>query len=150
MTVDQYLAELPEDRCEAMSAVREVILKNLPEGYEEGIQYRHIGYFVPHTIYPAGYHCDPTQPLPFMGLASTKSHMALHAFCLYADEKVMNEFQEAYRATGKKLDMGKSCIRFKKLEHLPLELIGELVAKIPVDKFVANYEQMMPENRKKK
>ena len=117
-TVDQYLAELPEDRRKALEAVRQVVLKNLDKDYEEGIQYGMIGYYVPHRVHPAGYHCDPKQPLPFASLASQKNHMALYLMCIYGDTDHAKWFRDAWAKTGKKLDMGKACVRFKKLEDL--------------------------------
>jgi hypothetical protein len=148
-TVDEYLAGLPEDRRQAISAVREVILKYLPAGYEEGMQYGAIGYFVPHSIYPPGYHCDPKQPLPFVGLASQKNHMAVYMFCLYVNSEMDKEFEEKYRATGKKFDKGASCVRFKKLDDLPLEVIGEAIAKLSVEEFLASYIPNIPQRKKK-
>lgn len=139
-TVDEYLAQLPEDRRQGLQQVRKVILKNLPKGYEEGIQYGMIGYFVPHSLYPSGYHCDTTQPLPFLHIASQKNHMAVYMFCLYIDESEMDWFQDAWAKTGKKLDMGKSCVRFKKVDDLPLPLIGQAVKRVPVTRFIASYE----------
>ena len=139
-TVDEYLDELAADRRAAIQAVRQVILKNLGEGYEEGMQYGMIGYYVPHGIYPAGYHCDPKQPLPFASLASQKNHMAVYLMCLYGGADQEAWFRQEWAKTGKKLDMGKSCIRFKKLEDLPLELIGKSIARVPVKTFIARYE----------
>ena len=139
-TVKQYLDELPEDRREAIQAVREVILKNLPEGYEEGMQYGMIGYYVPHSLYPKGYHCDPKQPLPFASLASQKNHMAVYLFCIYSSDEDREWFIEEYKKTGMRMDLGKSCVRFKKLENLPLPLIGKAVKKMTVKKFIAAYE----------
>lgn len=135
-TVDEYLAALPEDRRETLQAIRSVILKKLPKGYEEGMQYGMIGYFVPHSLYPAGYHCDPKQPLPFAGLASQKNHMSLYFMCVYGNPEQERWFREAWTRTGKKLDMGKSCVRFKRLEDVPLDVIGETVKRVPVKKFV--------------
>jgi hypothetical protein len=135
-TVEQYLRELPPDRREAIVAVREVILKNLDSDYEEGMQYGMIGYYVPHRIYPAGYHCDPKQPLPFAALASQKNYMSVYLMCIYGDTEQAKWFQEAWRKTGKKLDMGKSCIRFKRLEDLPLDIIGAAIKRIPAKKFI--------------
>lgn len=149
-SVEEYLNSLPDDRRQALSAVREVILKHLPKGYEEGMQYGAIGYFVPHEIYPPGYHCDPKQPLPFVGLASQKNHMAVYMFCLYMNPQFIAEFEAKYKASGKKFDMGKSCVRFKKLEDLPLELIGETIAKIPVENLLASYIPNIPQKGKKK
>lgn len=139
-TVQEYLSKLPDDRRKALEQVRQVILKNLPKGYEEGIQYGMIGYFVPHSLYPSGYHCDTTQPLPFLHIASQKNHMAVYMFCLYTDEAEMDWFQDAWARTGKKLDMGKSCVRFKKIEDVPLAVIGQAVKRVTVKKFIANYE----------
>jgi uncharacterized protein YdhG (YjbR/CyaY superfamily) len=139
-TVEQYLAELPEDRRDAIQAVRKTILKNLPNGYEEGMQYGMIGYYVPHSIYPDGYHCDPKQPLPFASLASQKNHMAVYLVCIYADPEQVDWFVNAWKATGKKLDMGKSCVRFKKIEEVPLDVIGKAVKRVPVKRFIDFYE----------
>jgi uncharacterized protein YdhG (YjbR/CyaY superfamily) len=148
-SVAEYLAGLPEDRREAISAVRQAILDHLPEGYEEGMQYGMIGYYVPHSIYPAGYHCDKKQPLPFIGLGSQKNFMAVYAFCIYIDQPVYDWFTDEYKKSGKRMDMGKSCVRFRKLDDLPVDLIGQVVKKFPVDKFVAAYEALIPANRKK-
>ena len=142
-TVEQYLAELPDDRREALQAIREVILKNLPKGYEEGMQYGMIGYYVPHSIYPAGYHCDPKEPLSFVALASQKNHMAFYGMCIYSDPVQEAWFREAWTKTGKKLDMGKSCVRFKKLEDVPLKVIGQTVKRVPVKKYVEHYESIL-------
>jgi hypothetical protein len=144
-TVQQYLAELPSDRRAAVQAVREVILKNLDKrGYAEGIQYGMIGYFVPHSVFPAGYHCDPRQPLPFAALASQKNYMALYLMSAYGDAGEGAWLREAWAKTGKKLDMGKSCIRFKKLEDVPLEVIGEAIRRVPAKAYIASYEAMVP------
>ena len=139
-TVKQYLAALPADRRAAIQAVREVILENLDDGYEEGMQYGMIGYYVPHSVYPAGYHCDPKQPLPFAGLASQKGYMSLYLMCLYADSTQQEWFIKQWAKTGKKLDMGKACIRFKKLDDLPLALIGKAIARVRVKKHIEHYE----------
>ena len=128
-TVKALLAGLPEDRRKALKAVRAVILENLSPGYEEGIQYGMIGYYVPHSVFPPGYHCDPKQPLPFAGLASQKNHMAIYLMAVYGDPKLDAWFQKAWKATGKKLDMGKSCVRFKKLEDVPLKVLGQVIKK---------------------
>jgi hypothetical protein len=141
-TVDEYLASLPDDRRAAISAVRKVILDNLDKagGYEEGIQYNMIGYYVPHSVYPAGYHCDPRQPLPFASLASQKSHMAIYLMCLYGDAEQESQFQKEWAKTGKKLDMGKSCVRFKKLEDVPLDVVGRAIKRVPVKAYIERYE----------
>jgi hypothetical protein len=112
-TVAQYLAELPQDRRAAIEAVRKVILDNLDKDYEEGMQYGMIGYYVPQRVYPAGYHCDPKQPLTFAALASQKNHMALYMMCVYASGEHSEWFKRSWAKTGKKLDMGKSCVRFR-------------------------------------
>lgn len=141
-SVEQYLAGLPDDRRAAIEAVRKVILENLDRDYEEGMQYGMIGYYVPHRVFPAGYHCDPEQPLTFAGIASQKNHMALYMMSVYGDDKLRSWFEKAYKASGKKLDMGKSCVRFKKLEDLPLAVITEAIAKVSVDDYVAQYEKI--------
>jgi hypothetical protein len=123
-TVKEYLAELPDDRRKALEAVRKVVRKNLDKAYVEGMQYGMVGYYVPHKVYPPGYHCDPKQPLPFAGMASQKNHMSLYLFCVYNNPELLAWFQKAVAKSGKKLNMGKSCIRFKKLEDLPLAARG--------------------------
>ena len=142
-TVAQYLADLPDDRREALQAVRAIILKNLPKGYEEGMQYGMIGYFVPHSVYPPGYHCDPRQPLPFAGLAAQKNHMSIYLMCIYCDPEQQDWFRQAWAASGKKLDMGKSCVRFKKVEDVPLKVIGDTIKRVPVKKFIERYESLI-------
>jgi uncharacterized protein YdhG (YjbR/CyaY superfamily) len=149
-TVAQYLRELPDDRRAAIKTVRTTMREHLPSGYQEGMQYGMIGYFVPHKVYPAGYHCDPSQPLPFAHLASQKNHMAVYLFGMYADSKIEKWFRDQWAKTGKKLDMGKSCIRFRKLEDLPLDLIGQTIAKIPVDHMIRQYEAAIGQNKAKK
>jgi uncharacterized protein YdhG (YjbR/CyaY superfamily) len=139
-TVDDYLSSLPAERREVLQAVRQAILQNLPQGYEEGIQYGMIGYYVPHHIYPAGYHADPRQPVPFAGLASQKNHMAIYLMSVYADPELECWFREAWIHAGKKLDMGKSCVRFKKLDAVPLDVIAETVRRVPVSDFIDQYE----------
>jgi hypothetical protein len=139
-TVAEYLAGLPPDRRSAIQAIREVILKNLDKGFAEGMQYGMIGYYVPHSLFPPGYHCDPKQPLQFASLGSQKNHMALYLMCVYGSPKQEAWLRAEWAKTGKKLDMGKSCIRFKKLDDLPLELIGRLIARITLKDFVAGYE----------
>ncbi len=139
-TVEQYLAELPADRREALQAVRTAILENLPEGYEEGMQYGMIGYFVPHSVYPPGYHCDPKQPLPFVALASQKNYMSIY---LMFDEEFETWFRKAWTKTGKKLDRGKSCVRFKKIDDVPLKVIGQAIKRVPMKKLIAYYESVI-------
>ncbi|UCE58545.1 MAG: DUF1801 domain-containing protein [Phycisphaerales bacterium] len=139
-SVERYLADLPADRRAAIEAVRVVILKNLPRGYEEGMQYGMIGYYVPHSVYPPGYHCDPRQPLPFAGLVSQKNHMSISLMCIYGDPEHETWFRAAWTKIGKKLDMGKSCVCFKKIDDVPLKVIGEAIRRVPVKKFVEHYE----------
>lgn len=148
-TVEQYLAELPDDRRAAISAVRKVILKNLNKGYEEGMQYGMIGYYVPHSLYPAGYHCDPRQPLGFAGLASQKNYMSLYMMPVYGDGATETTFRNEWAKTGKKLDMGKCCIRFKKVEDLALDLIAETIRRTPVKKWIEHYETVIKTSRTK-
>ena len=143
-TVAAYLAELPPERKSALQAVLKVIRANIDPAFKEGISYGMIAWCVPHTLYPAGYHCDPKQPLPFAGLASQKNYMALYMGCLYGDSSELERFRKRWTATGKKLDMGKSCIRFKKIEDLPLEVIGEAFSRITVKRFIADYETFRP------
>ncbi|MEE8169277.1 MAG: DUF1801 domain-containing protein [Phycisphaerae bacterium] len=147
-TVKQYLSELPKDRREAIQAVRGAILKNLPKGYEEGMLYGAIGYFVPHSVYPPGYHCDPRIPLPFAGLASQKNYMTLSLMCTYGDQEHDAWFRKAWAKTGKKLDMGKSCVRFKKIDDVPLTVIGEAIRRVPAKKFIEHYESAIGAARK--
>ncbi|MCC7290633.1 MAG: DUF1801 domain-containing protein [Phycisphaerales bacterium] len=142
-TVAEYLKELPEDRRTAIQAVREVVLANLDQGFAEIMQYGMIGYCVPHSIYPPGYHCSPEQPLPFAGLASQKNHMALYLMCIYGSGAEETWFRQEWAKTGKKLDMGKSCIRFKRLEDLPLELIGRTIARVKLQEYVDWYEKVI-------
>lgn len=148
-TVKAYLAELPADRRAALQAVREVILENLDGEYEEGMQYGMIGYYVPHKVYPAGYHTNPKQPLPFASLASQKNHMAIYLMCLYSDEDQEAWFRQAWAAAGKKLDMGKSCVRFKKLEDVALDVLGETIKRVPARAFIEHYEAATKRQRKR-
>jgi uncharacterized protein YdhG (YjbR/CyaY superfamily) len=132
-TVEQYLAELPDDRRAAIEEVREAILENLPEGFEEAMNWGMISYQVPLSRYPNTYN---KQPLMMAALASQKNHMAVYLTGVYADEDSRAQFREAYQATGKRLDMGQSCVRFRRLDDLPLELIGEAIAAHSVDEFI--------------
>lgn len=149
-TVKEYLDGLPPDRRKAIEAVRKVIKKNLGKGYSEGITYGMIGYFVPHSVYPPGYHCDPKMPLPFAGLASQKNHMSVYLMCVYGDKGQEELFRKEWAKTGKKLDMGKSCIRFKKIEDVALDVIGGAIARVPVDKFISYYESAIKTGGKRK
>jgi|SRR5688572_2604060 len=147
-TIEAYLASLPEDRRAALSAVRDTILKNLDAGYEEGIQNGMIGYCVPHRIFPAGYHCDPKQPLPFASIASQKNHMAVYLMGLYLNPDQERWFRAAWAKSGKKLDMGKSCIRFRKLDDLALDVLGEAIRRAPARKFIETYEKSLAASKK--
>jgi hypothetical protein len=139
-SVKAYIDALPEERRKAIRKVRAAVNKGLPKGYKEGIQYGMIGWFVPHSVFPAGYHCDPKQPLPFAGLASRKNYMSLYLMCVYGSEKHRTWFESAWKKAGKRLSMGKSCVRFKKIEDVPLEVITESVARVPAADFIAAYE----------
>ena len=141
-TVRQYLAELPVDRCAAIEVVRAVILKNLDPVFEEGMRYGMIGYYVPHRVYPPGYHCDPKQPLPFICLASQKNYMSVYLGCVYGPERE-KPFREAWAKTGKRLDMGKSCIRFRKIDDLALDVIGESIRRVRARQFIEYYESVI-------
>lgn len=150
-TVDAYLAELPEDRQKALNELRKVIKKNLPKGFQECMNYGMIGYVVPHSKYPAGYHCNPKDPLPFMNIASQKNSVNLYHMGIYGDPKLLKWFQEAHaKASPKKLDMGKSCVRYKNLEDIPLKLIGELASKMSPDDWIKRYESILRGPRDKK
>lgn len=148
-TVDEYLQSLPPDRRAAMSAVREVVLAHLPKGYEERIIYDMIGYVVPHSLYPAGYHCDPKLPLSYACLGSQKNHVALHLMSVYGDPATLAWFQKAWKASGKKLDMGKACVRFKTVEDVPLDVIGQVIARMPVKTYIAAVEKAIASRGKK-
>lgn len=121
--------------------MREVVLKNLDKAYQEGMSYGMMGYSVPHSLYPAGYHCDPKQPLPFAALASQKNYMSVYLMCVYGHSGEDEWFRKAWAKTGKKLDMGKCCIRFKKVEDLALDVIGEAIRRVPAKKFIEMYEK---------
>lgn len=144
-TVDEYLRQLPEDRREVVEKVRAVILENLPEGYEEVMNWGMITYQVPLAAKPDTYN---KQPLMYAALASQKNHMAIYLTNIYTSESASTEFEKAYRATGKRYDVGKSCVRFRKLEDLPLDLIGNAIAQTGMLDFIADYEQMR-EGRKR-
>lgn len=137
-TVDDYLAGLPADRRDAIARVREVVLANLPEGYVETMNWGMITYEVPLETFPGTYN---GKPLMYAALASQKRHMAVYLTSIYSDEDTADWFRESYEATGKPLDMGKSCVRFRSLERLPLELIGEAIARTPLDDFLAQYQR---------
>jgi uncharacterized protein YdhG (YjbR/CyaY superfamily) len=139
-TVTEYLASLPAERRAAVAAVRKVINDNLPAGYEEGMQFGMIGWYVPLSSYPAGYGGNKKVPLPLVGLASQKTGMVLHFIGLYLDPDLCSWFTTEYRKSGKKLDMGKGCVRFKKLDDLPLDVVGRLVGRVSVKDHIADVE----------
>lgn len=141
VTPEQYLETLPEDRKNALQELRRTFLANLPAGFVEVINYGMIGYVVPAWLYPPGYHCDPKQPLPFINLASQKNFMVVYHMGLYANPELLTWFKAEYaRRVKTKLDMGKSCIRFKKIDQIPYELLGELATRITPQQWITTYE----------
>lgn len=140
-TVQEYIEHLPIERRQILEKMRDVILAHIPEGFEEVLSYNMIGYVVPHKYYPAGYHVDPKLPLPFINIASQKDYISLYHLGLYADEQLLHWFTGAYQEACKtKLDMGKSCIRFKKMDDIPYDLIGQLVSKMTLGDWIKKYE----------
>ncbi|MCX6312505.1 MAG: DUF1801 domain-containing protein [Bacteroidetes bacterium] len=147
-TPKEYVENLPEDRKKAVTELRKVMLRNLPKGFKEVIGYGMLGYVVPHSTYPNGYHCDPTVPLPFINIASQKNFIALYHMGLYMNPALLKWFTTEYPKHSKaKLDMGKSCIRFKKPEEIPFKLIGELCSKITVEKWISMYEGVLKKKK---
>jgi hypothetical protein len=141
-TADAYIDELPEGRKAPMQRLREVILESLPDGFEETMSYGMIGYVVPHSVYPSGYHCDPKLPLPFLNIASQKNHIGFYHMGIYANKELMAWFKKAYADTvTTRLDMGKSCIRFRNPDQIPYRLLGELCTKMQVAEWVDLYER---------
>jgi uncharacterized protein YdhG (YjbR/CyaY superfamily) len=144
MSADEYITSLPDDRKEPVAKLRNTINKNLPKGFEETISSGMINWVVPHKTYPAGYHCDPKQPLPFLSLASQKNSISLHHMGLYGNPELLKWFQDEWAKVSKrKLDMGKSCIRFKKPDEIPFDLIGQLAAKVSPADWIARYESVI-------
>jgi hypothetical protein len=150
-TVEEILRQLPEDRIVPFNRLHEVIVKNLPEGFEPAMSYGGLGYVIPHKLYPAGYHCKPEEPLPFAGIASQKGSINFYHMGVYAQPDLYNWFVNEYPNHSKqKLDMGKSCIRFKKMEEIPFDLIGELMTKITAQQWIEHYEaHFLPKPKKK-
>ena len=141
-SIDDYLKNLPQDRLEVINKLRSIIKDNLPAGFEEAMSYGMIGYVVPHSLFPAGYHCDPKLPLPFVSIASQKNFVALYHMGIYANTELLNWFTTEYPKHVKtKIDMGKSCIRFKKPEQIPFDLICQLCSKMQVEDWIALYEK---------
>ena len=148
-SVKGYLEEIPLERVESFNKLRDVILKNIPKGYEECMNYGMIGYVIPHKTYPSGYHCDPKLPLPFAALGSQKNFIALHHMGIYGNPTLLDWFVTEYPKHSKaKLDMGKGCIRFKKMDDIPYKLIGELMKKITVKQWIHSYETLYKSNKK--
>ncbi|NND77219.1 MAG: DUF1801 domain-containing protein [Flavobacteriales bacterium] len=149
-TVKEYLDQLPDDRKKVLTKIRKTLKTNLPKGFKETIQYNMPGFVVPHSIYPDGYHVNPKEPLPFINYASQKNFVALYHSGVYGDPKLNKWFTSEYPKHCKtKLDMGKSCVRFKKMEDIPYALIGELAKKITVEDYISLYEQNLKNSRKK-
>ena len=141
---EEYMASLPEDRKPAMKQLRDTVAKNLPKGFSEGMSYGMLTWVVPHSKYPAGYHCDPKQPLPFVSLASQKNFIAVYHMGIYAMPDLLKWFTEEFpKHSKKKLDMGKSCLRFKNPDEMPYKLIGELMKKITPDEWIQVYESIL-------
>ncbi|MBC7694967.1 MAG: DUF1801 domain-containing protein [Burkholderiales bacterium] len=149
--VTDYLKELPAERVQAFTKLRDTILKNIPKGFEECMSYGMIGYVVPHKTYPAGYHCDPSLPLGFISIANQKNFIAFYHMGIYSDPKLLNWFVTEFPKHSKaKLDMGKSCIRFKKPEDIPVELIAELCKKMTPKEWIALYEGLFIQSKSQK
>lgn len=139
-TVKEYIETLAPERADAISAIRKSILKNLPDGLEEIMQYGMISYVIPHSVYPKGYHANPKHPLPYISLASQKNYISYYHMALYGE--LLEWFTKAYKkATVQKLDMGKCCVRFKKIEHIPVDLLGEAASKLTVKQWISIYEK---------
>ena len=143
-TVDEYIVELPKERFDAINLLRDTILKNIPIGFVEEMNYGMIGYVVPHSLYPKGYHCNPTLPLPFINVASQKNFIAIYHMGIYANPTLLKWFIDEYpKYSSLKLDMGKSCIRFKKINAIPYQLIGKLVQKMTVNEWINCFESQL-------
>lgn len=147
---DEYVSQVETTKKEAISKLREIIKSNIPEGFEETMNYGMIGYVVPHSLFPAGYHCDPKLPLPFANIAAQKNFIAVYHMGIYSDPKLLDWFvTEHQKRSTKKLDMGKSCIRYKKPEDIPYDLIGELFRKMTVDEWIERYVSAFRDPKKK-
>lgn len=143
-SVEEILANVPADRLEPFKKLHEVIVENLPAGFKPGISYGGLGYIIPHSVYPAGYHCKPTEPLPFAGIASQKNTINFYHMGIYSDPSLYEWFVTEYpKHSNQKLDIGKSCIRFKKFDQIPYKLIGELMTKISAEAWINMYETQM-------
>lgn len=141
-TVKEYMDQLPAERREVIKKLRSIIKENLSKGFKEVMSYGMIGYVVPHSKYPDGYHCNPEQPLPFINLASQKNFIALYHMGVYAEPKLLKWFTKEYpKHASRKMDMGKSCVRFKKMDDIPYDLIGKLISKMTLDEWIKLYEK---------
>ena len=149
-TVNEYITSLPEERKAAITKLRKTIKANLPKGFEEGIGYGMIGYVVPHSLYPKGYHCNPKLPVPFINIGSQKKYIAMHHMGLYASKTLLDWFVAEFEKVPSKLDIGKGCVRFKKPEEIPFELIGELVKKVTVKQWIEIMEGNIAAAKNKK
>ena len=147
VTVARYLKELPVERRALVAKVREVVRANLDADFEEGMGYGMISWHVPHRVYPPGYHCDPKMPLPFAGLASQKNYLSLYLMSVYAEKGEEDWLRRSFAAAGKKLDMGKCCVRFKTLADLPLEVIGQAIARVSAREHIAHYERSLARSK---
>lgn len=148
-SISDYLAALPDDRRVLVEAVRQMVIENLDDGFEEGIQYGMIGWYIPHRFYPDGYHCDPKQPVPFLALASQKNYVSLYLMGIYADASERERFERDWAAAGLKLDMGKSCLRFKRLDDISLPILAETLRRMPSSRFLELYEAAIPPKRRR-
>jgi hypothetical protein len=143
-SVLDILINLPEDRIEPFNKLHDVIIENLPKGFEAAISYGGLGYVIPHSLYPSGYHCKPSEPLPFAGIASQKHSINFYHMGIYSDPKLMTWFVTEFpKHTKQKLDIGKSCVRFNKLDDIPLKLIGELMTKMTAYEWINLYEKTL-------
>ena len=147
-SVEDYLSKLPGDRRVALQTVRETILKNLDSGYQEGLHYGSITYCVPHSLFPPGYHCDPTQALPFASIAAQKNHMSIYLMYVYGSPEQETWFRKAWTKTGKRLDIGKCCVRFRKVEDLALDVIGESIRRVPAKAYIEHYQKALATMKK--
>lgn len=145
--IEEFIRGLPADRQTAVRALRQTMLQHLPDGYEETFASGMINYVVPHSIFPAGYHCNPKQPLGFAAIANTKGHVALHLMALYMNPKAIDALEADFQAAGKKLVMGKACLRFKKLDDMALDAIGRAIARLPVDTYIGIYQNSLAARR---
>ena len=147
-SIEAYLKEIPKERQEAFTKLRETILGNIPKGFVEQMSFNVIGYVIPHSIYPSGYHCNPRLPLPFINIASQKNFIALYHMGIYTKPELLHWFVTEYpKHSTQKLDMGKSCIRFKKMDQIPFELIALLVQKMSIQEWISCYESLIKKSK---